>query len=122
MTPQAPLHTRARRAHSPAERPPTGWQQAAVAPQVRSTRNRPEPAGREALYAAAMADTDAFDPLETPRCPNHPTTRLIDAGTAADGQDARWQCPVPGCGYTQLAGDHDLAARRPTHPLLRPYV
>jgi hypothetical protein len=47
-----------------------------------------------------MADTDA---LETPRCPIHPTTRLVDVGTATDGRDARWQCPAPGCGYAQLA-------------------
>ncbi len=41
VTPKAPLHDRARRAHSPAERPPTGWQRAAVAPQARPSRALP---------------------------------------------------------------------------------
>ena len=59
--------------------------------------------GRWSLYASAMADTDAFDPLETPRCPIHPTQRLVDVGTAPDGRDARWECPVDGCIYLQLA-------------------
>ena len=49
-----------------------------------------------------MADDD-FDSLETPRCPLHPTTRLVIAGTDPEGSDARWQCPVPDCVYSQLA-------------------
>ena len=45
---------------------------------------------------------DAFDPLETPRCPIHPTERLEVTGTDPEGRDAHWQCPVPGCVYAQL--------------------
>ncbi|MGT2427536.1 MULTISPECIES: hypothetical protein [Actinomycetes] len=50
-----------------------------------------------------MADeTDAFDSLETPRCPIHPTDRLVIAGSDPEGRDARWECPVQGCVYSQL--------------------
>jgi len=50
-----------------------------------------------------MADeTDAFDPLETPRCPIHPTDRLVTAGPHPEGRDTRWECPVQGCVYSQL--------------------
>ena len=54
-------------------------------------------------YDSAMADeTGAFDPLETPRCPIHPTDRLVIAGSDPEGRDARWECPVQGCVYSQL--------------------
>jgi hypothetical protein len=49
-----------------------------------------------------MADDDVFDPLETPRCPIHPTERLVIAGAHPEGRDAHWRCPAEGCGYTQL--------------------
>jgi hypothetical protein len=102
VTPQALLHARARRAHSPAERPPTGWRSEAAAPQVCSTRNRPTPRIAWSSYAAAVVYDEMSDSLETPRCPIHPTTRLVDAGPAPDGRDAHWECPIPGCVYVQL--------------------
>jgi hypothetical protein len=71
--------------------------------QAMRTRAAAAPRGvRRRLYAAAMAD-DPFDPLQTPRCPIHPTERLVVVGAAPDGRDAHWRCPVPGCVYKQLA-------------------
>jgi hypothetical protein len=46
---------------------------------------------------------DVFDELETPRCEIHPVQRLVDAGEDAEGRDARWVCPVPGCSYSRIA-------------------
>jgi hypothetical protein len=66
VTPQAPLHARARCAYSPAERPPIGWREEAAAPQVRSAR--------AAIFRSQYPTDSATTAPRSPPRSNRPNT------------------------------------------------